>query len=159
MKTQLRLEPSKFKRPQKGGSFTQSYFADSTPELEPSGGAPSQANQGPPSVDHSTQPVPETGHEGKIDVTVTYSVYGSGDIVADVEVNPDAWLPPLARVGLHMVVPHELKVRSFLTISDSSFSHNHVLSSLGIAYEATVASSQIVHGHFCGDQSCRRSYL
>lgn len=65
---------------------------------------------GPPSVDHSSQPIPETGHEGKIDVTVTYSVYGSGDIVADVEVNPDTWLPPLARVGLHMVVPKEMKV-------------------------------------------------
>lgn len=66
---------------------------------------------GPPSVDHSSQPIPETGHEGKVDVSVTYSVYGSGDIVADVEVNPDTWLPPLARVGLDMVVPKEMKVR------------------------------------------------
>jgi hypothetical protein len=41
----------------------------------------------------------------RIQTTLTYQVYGSGDVVVDTQVQPDKGLPPLPRVGLQLALP------------------------------------------------------
>ncbi|MBN2500275.1 MAG: DUF4981 domain-containing protein [Anaerolineales bacterium] len=40
----------------------------------------------------------------RIQTTLTYQVYGSGDVVIDTQVQPDEGLPPLPRVGLQLAL-------------------------------------------------------
>jgi beta-galactosidase len=41
-------------------------------------------------------------YDGSFECTYTYSVYGSGDVVLDLEAIPQGTLPPLPRIGLQM---------------------------------------------------------
>lgn len=45
------------------------------------------------------------GLDAGIDLVITYTVYGTGDIVVEMAANPDASLPPLPRIGWCMELP------------------------------------------------------
>ena len=43
-------------------------------------------------------------YDGRFDCTYTYTIYGSGDVMLDVQVKPQGSLPPLPKIGLQMQV-------------------------------------------------------
>jgi beta-galactosidase/beta-glucuronidase len=47
-------------------------------------------------------------YDGRFDCTYTYTVYGSGDVMLDVQIEPRGSLPPLPKVGMQMQVTSTL---------------------------------------------------
>jgi hypothetical protein len=44
-------------------------------------------------------------YDGRFECTYTYTVYGSGDVLLDVQITPQGLLPPLPRLGLQIKMP------------------------------------------------------
>jgi beta-galactosidase len=49
--------------------------------------------------------VSASGCTAGFDCTYTYTVYGNGDLLLDIQVSPSGNLPPLPRIGLQMILP------------------------------------------------------
>jgi hypothetical protein len=52
-------------------------------------------------------------YDGRFDCTYTYTIYGSGDVMLDLQIKPQGSLPPLPKIGLQMQVSGALNTFSW----------------------------------------------